>query len=66
MIDVVFVQYLENEWTEFNQILYSHYHCQDLCWNCNAPSVFKTELCHCIPLSSDTVIALWRGYSQIL
>ena len=22
----VFVQYLENEWTEFNQILYTHYH----------------------------------------
>ena len=22
----VFVQYLENKWTEFNQILYAHYH----------------------------------------
>ena len=22
----VFVQYLENEWAEFNQILYTHYH----------------------------------------
>ena len=24
--NLVFAQYLENEWTEFNQILYTHYH----------------------------------------
>ena len=28
---LVFAQYLENGWTEFNQILYTHYHWQDLC-----------------------------------
>ena len=31
-----FVQYLENEWTEFNQILYTHYYWQDLCCFCKA------------------------------
>ena len=30
----VFFQYLENEWTEFNQILYTHYHWQYLHWYC--------------------------------
>ena len=29
---LVFAQYLENGWTEFNQILYTHYHWQDLYW----------------------------------
>ena len=28
---LVFAQYLENGWTEFNQILYTLYHWQDLC-----------------------------------
>ena len=32
----VFVQYLDNEWTEFNQILYTHYHWQDLRWYCKS------------------------------
>ena len=32
----VFVQYLENELTEFNQILYTHYHWQDLRWCCKS------------------------------
>ena len=27
---LVFAQYLEKRWTEFNQILYTHYHRQDL------------------------------------
>ena len=27
---LVFAQYLEKRWTEFNQILYTHYHWQDL------------------------------------
>ena len=31
-----FVQYLENEWTEFNQILYTHYHLQDLHLDCKS------------------------------
>ena len=26
MSDLVFAQYLENEWSEFNQILYTHFH----------------------------------------
>ena len=29
---LVFAQYLENGWTEFNQSLYTHYHRQDLYW----------------------------------
>ena len=32
----VFVQYLDIEWTEFNQILYTHYHWQDLRWYCKS------------------------------
>ena len=31
---LVFAQYLENEWTEFNQILYTLYHWHDLCLFC--------------------------------
>ena len=57
MSECGFVQYLENGWTEFNQILYFHYHLQDLCWNCYAPSVFQTVLCHCISLSNDSAMA---------
>ena len=30
-----FAQYLENGWTEFNQILYTHYHWQDLYCYCH-------------------------------
>ena len=33
---LVFAQYLENGWTEFNQILYTHDHWQDLYWYCKA------------------------------
>ena len=38
--------YLENEWTEFNQIFYTHYHLQDLQWNCKVSFFCKlaTEL----------------------
>ena len=32
----VFVQYLENEWIEFNQILYSYYDWQDHRWYCKS------------------------------
>ena len=31
---LVFAQYLENGWTEFDQILYTLQHWQDLCLNC--------------------------------
>ena len=31
-----FAQYLENGWTEFNEILYTHYHWQDLYCYCKA------------------------------
>ena len=31
---LVFAQYLENGWTEFDQILYTLYHWQDLCLYC--------------------------------
>ena len=31
---LVFAQYLENGWTEFNQIWYTHYHGQGLGWCC--------------------------------
>ena len=31
-----FFQYLENEWTEFNQILYTNYQRQGLLWDCNS------------------------------
>ena len=31
---LVFAQYLEKGWTEFNQILCTHYHWQVLCWFC--------------------------------
>ena len=33
---LVFAQYLENGWTEFNQILYTYDHWQDLYWYCKA------------------------------
>ena len=33
---LVFAQYLENGWTEFNQILYTHDHQQDLYKYCKA------------------------------
>ena len=33
---LVFAQYLENGWTEFNQIFYTHDHRQDLYWYCKA------------------------------
>ena len=33
---LVFAQFLENGWTEFNQILYTLYHWQDLCCYCKA------------------------------
>ena len=32
----VFFQYLENGWTEFNQILYTHDHWQDVRWYCKS------------------------------
>ena len=44
----VFAQYLENEWTEFNQILYTHFYWQDLCCYCKRSKIifrkFATEL----------------------
>ena len=39
---LVFAQYLENGWTEFNQILYTHYHWQDLC--CYSKASFFANL----------------------
>ena len=33
---LVFAQYFETGWTEFNQILYTHYHGQDLYCYCKA------------------------------
>ena len=32
----VFVQYIENVWTKFNHILYTHYHWQDIRWYCKS------------------------------
>ena len=40
-VPLVFAPYYKNEWTEFNQILYIHYHWQDLCRDCYAPSVLQ-------------------------
>ena len=37
--NLVFSQYLENELTKCDQILYTHYHWQDLGWDCKA-SIF--------------------------
>ena len=39
---MVFAQYLENGWTEFNKILYTHYHWQDLC--CYSKASFFANL----------------------
>ena len=39
---LVFAQYLENGWTEFNKILYTHYHWQDLC--CYSKASFFAKL----------------------
>ena len=43
---LVFAHYLENGWTEFEQILYTLYHWQDLCWYCKGSFFYKfaTEL----------------------
>ena len=38
---LVFAQYLENGWTEFNQILDTLYHWQDLCCYCKASFLRK-------------------------
>ena len=32
--ELIFAQYLENGWTEINQILYTHYHWKGLGWYC--------------------------------
>ena len=39
-----FAQYLENGWTEFDQILYTHYYWQGLGWYCIFFFIFATEL----------------------
>ena len=39
---LVLAKYLENGWTEFNQILYTHYHWQDLC--CYSKASFFANL----------------------
>ena len=39
---LVFAKYLENRWTEFNQILYTHYHWRDLC--CYSKASFFANL----------------------
>ena len=36
-----FAQYLENGWTEFDQILYTLYHWQDLCLYCKGSFFYK-------------------------
>ena len=41
--NLVFAPYLKNEWTEFNQILYTH-HWHDLRWDCK-PSSFL-QICN--------------------
>ena len=37
----VSAQYLENQLTEFYQILYAHQHLQDLAWDCYSPALEK-------------------------
>ena len=43
----IFVQCLENEWTEFFKILYAHYHGQGLRWDCNASFFANLQQSYC-------------------
>ena len=72
----VFAQYLENWWTEFKQILYTHYHWLYLCW-CHKLSFFANliwSICHqffnksCAPEHNfDSAMAgLWSDPLTIL
>ena len=49
MSEIGFAQYLENGWTEFNQILYTLYHWYDLCLFCKL-SFFANLLTELRPL----------------
>ena len=61
--NLVFAQYLENEWTEFKQILYTHYHWQEVCWDCDGISFSIRVMSLNISFSSDGAMV---GLSQIL
>ena len=59
---LVFAQYLDNEYTEFNQILYIHYH-----WNDLSTISSSTVLCSWTYLFSDSTMAgLWSDPLTIL
>ena len=60
---LVFAQYLDNEYTEFNQILYIHYHWHDLSTISSSNSVVLLN----ISLFSDSAMAgLWSDPLTIL
>ena len=60
---LVFAQYLDNEYTEFNQILYIHYHWHDLSTISSSNSVLLLN----ISLFSDSAMAgLWSDPLTIL
>ena len=69
---LVFAQYLENGWTEFNQILYTHDHRQDLYWYCKASLFWQmfnrvTALKWCQKLVFAQYLENgWTEFNQIL
>ena len=71
-IQVFFFQYLENEWTEFNQILYTHDHWQDLRWDYKSSFFrkFATELRPLIDGKNSVFVQYldneWIEFNQIL
>ena len=64
---LVFAQYLENGWTEFDQILYILYHWQDLCLYCKGLFFYKfaTELQPLIDVRNCFCSISWEWIDRI-
>ena len=66
---LAFAQYLENGWTEFNKILYTHDHRQHLYWYCKAIFFFgkcSTELRPLIDVRKWFLLNILRMHGQNL
>ena len=68
---LVIAQYLENGWTEFNQIWYIHYHWQDLSYYCKASFFTYLQQSYSPWLMSEIGFAQileneWTEFNQIL
>ena len=64
---LVFAQYLENGWTEFDQVLYTLYHWQDLCLYRKGLFFYKfeTELRHLIDVRNCFCSLSWEWIDRI-